>query len=133
MKRKIQDLKVGDTVWSQHSSQAPNEWKVDLISSSKLVLKQEREYDRIASRNKEDLTAFKFIGFRDFGKSDSYYDRIFYTEKLDALKAYRQTQDDDIEKVYAQQIDFLEKLKNLNEKIRNTDKLIAIELIKKSV
>lgn len=127
MKKTIQDLKIGDSVWSQNTDNEPKEWYVDLISSSRLVLKTSSEYNREAPRRLEDLTAFKFIGKRE-GSSDKYYETTFYTEKIDVLKACRKSQEENIENVYNQQTNFLERLKKMNDKIRNTDELIAIEL-----
>lgn len=127
MKKTIKDLNIGDPVYSQTKDEYPIEWKVILLSQSKIELHCNNIGCRIAPRKDADLTAFKFIGNREDSSGD-YYITTFYTEKLDALKSYRKKLDDRIEAEYKAQKDFLEKIMNLVNKARVIDEEIVKEL-----
>ena len=127
MKKTIKNLNIRDLVYSQTKDEYPIEWKVILLTETKMEVHSNNIGIRIASRNDADLTAFKFIGDIERPSSD-YYKTTFYTEKLDALKSYRKKLDDRIEAEYKAQKDFLEKIMNLVNKARVVDEEIVKEL-----
>jgi len=128
MKKTINDLNIGHSVYSQDGSQSPSEWKVILLSQTTMQLHNNYYGTRISSRINNDLTAFKFIGNKESSSGD-YYKTTFYTEKLDALKSYRKKLDELIELDYKAQKDFLEKIMNLVNKARVVDEEIAKEML----
>jgi len=128
LKKKIKDLNIGNSVYSQTKDEYPIEWTVILLTETKMEVRNHNIGNRIASRKDADLTAFKFIGDRENSSGD-YYKTTFYTEKLDALKSYRKKLDDSIEAEYKSQEDFLEKIMNLVNKARVVDEEIVKELL----
>lgn len=107
MKKTVEDLKIGDIVWSQKGILTPTEWKVTLISETKVLfnrkLEQQREIDR-----REELTSFNFIA-RGENKSD-YYDLHIFVDEIDAYKQYRKNLQVNLENIYSEQKDFLERI-----------------------
>lgn len=128
MKKTVKDLNIGHSVYSQDGSQPPREWKVILLSQTRMELHSNSIGSRISPRRNDDLTAFKFIGDKENCSSD-IYKTTFYTEKLDALKSYRKKLDEDIEREYRIQKDFLEKIMKLVNEARVVDEEIAKELL----
>ena len=122
MKKRIKDLKLNDTVFKSSGGEV-TEHQVYSISNNLLVLRQNgsKYYEHKFEMTKEDLTRFQFVA-----KDTFKYD--FFLSRIDALKDARKYLDKNLESVFEKQQDFLRRVQEANNSIREMDAIIAKEL-----